>query len=95
VAFAAESFIGILIGSLVVLPFFVLALTSRCWPRISGALLIAVSIFPILKGYNVSSFVLLILCLPLFYSGIALLRMTLEDDQDPTSDRIGEKTVMS
>jgi len=82
VVLAAERVIGLLMGSLVVLPFFVLAITCRFWPRISGGLLVALSLFAfyffhlyrILSG-NMGAFgVILVLFLPLLYSGIALLR---------------------
>jgi len=81
-ALLAAGLFGFLRHPFVVLPFFVLALTSRRWPRISGGLLIALSIFAwfffhlhqVLSG-NMGAFsVLLVLFLPLLYSGIALLR---------------------
>jgi len=73
--------LGFLRHPFVVLPFFVLAITSRRWPRISGGLLIALSIFAffffhlhhVLSGSMGALSVLLVLFLPLLYSGIALL----------------------
>jgi len=74
--------LGLLRHPHVVLPFFVLAFTSRRWPRMSGILLIALSMFAFfyfhlgrgLPGKPAGLFVILILFLPLLYSGIALLR---------------------
>jgi len=72
---------GLLTNPFFIVPF-VLAITSSRWPRISGGVLLILSIFMffffnlqrILTGDLGSLFVILLLLLPLLYSGIALLR---------------------
>ena len=84
---------GILTHPFVVVPF-VLAFTSCRWPRVSGGVLIALSIFVffffnlqrVFTGNLGSLSVILLLLLPLLYSGIALLRDNPNPDADETKD---------
>jgi hypothetical protein len=73
--------LAMLMESLVPLPLLVLAFSSRRWPRVSGTLLLVLGISGVFffnldrvfRGDSGALLVILLLLLPLFYSGIALL----------------------
>lgn len=77
----AEGGLGLLMELLVPLPFFVLALSSRRWPRVSGALLVALALFAfqrfdlarVFRGEEHRLFALLLVFLPILASGLGLL----------------------
>jgi hypothetical protein len=85
------SFTALVMQSLVAVPFFVLALAARRWPKVAGVLLIAASGFffyffglyrifgsePLARGRG---FVIVLFFGPLFASGVALLRCGSSDD---------------
>jgi hypothetical protein len=82
-AFVVLSHRGIemLMEALVPLPMIVLALTSLRWPRVSGAILVALAIYGFFflnlqrafEGNPGALMVILLLLMPLLFSGIALL----------------------
>ncbi len=89
---AAEFLLGMLMGFLVVSPFFVLAWTAGRWPRRTGGALLAVSaLFLVMftapqgaSSLKLSSILVTnaLLLVPLIASGIALLRDEGSDDRD-------------
>ena len=87
-----ELLLGVLMGSLVVAPFFALAWTAGRWPRRTGAALLAVSalflvIFvplQVARPLKLSTILVTdaLLLVPLIASGVALLRDADRDDPD-------------
>lgn len=77
----AEGGMALLMELLVPLPFFVLALAARRWPRVSGALLVALALFAfqrfglarVFQGEEHRLFALLLVFLPILASGLGLL----------------------
>ena len=88
-----DSFVGFLMHSLVVLPFFALALVARRWPRVAGVLLIvATGFFVYFFGWykrghtgEVTQAITMIMFLgPLLSSGVALLGVGREEERSTT-----------
>jgi len=77
----AEGGLALLMELLVPLPFFLLALASRRWPRASGGLLVALALFAfwrfglarVFQGEEHRLFALLLVFLPILASGLGLL----------------------
>ncbi len=79
-----EVLLGALMGSIVVVPFFVLAWNAGRWPRRTGAALLAVAVLFLVmfvpawvaRSFRLSSLLItaMLLIVPLVASGIALLR---------------------
>jgi hypothetical protein len=88
-----EILLGALVGSIVVVPFFVLARKAGRWPRPTGAALLAVALLFLVmfvpswaaRSFKLSSLLVtaMLLIVPLVASGIALLR------EDPQSEEGG------
>jgi len=78
---AREGGLGLLMELLVPLPFFLLALAGRRWPRVSGGLLVALALFAFLRfnldrvfrGEEHRLFALLLVFVPILASGLRLL----------------------
>jgi hypothetical protein len=84
---------GLLFEALVVAPFFLMAWTAYRWPRVTGVFLVALGIvvffwFDLIEAFGdrMNAWpVILTMFLPLMACGLALLRVGVEDEGEPST----------